>query len=811
MLRTILAAAMAMVVAVCAWAAPAAPTKAASGQPASKGGAPPAKPARPRPLTQAEILAKRIAGNEAKLRTEKDPVERQRLIDDSEACRHEMGPRDPAGARNHPAAMWHDTAIDALDADYKRFAGRAKTAPAGAAAALVMEARANLRRMALTCLLRGWGWGGTLPKYQYDAYGAYLANNMSVVDALFDSVAAALAKEATLPPAAPDRDAFLAALAQVKDGCARMNQAAETFCALEMKTPGDRQTVLAALGSFHEALETVVEADGVLKEQAGKAPLVQAGAAAGAGQESAAGGPPQAGQEQAAREGPSPEEKARLEKVRAAVAALPADDAWAKTREGLERLAAVAEQGLLVPRMRAGAQELLHHLVKTADFAEGLARSKSAYPEYAAPRHTTIAEAFDYMAKRGYRQWAYSRLRRMYEGDRDRLAIDASPLSPQAAKGLLRAAYYSEGTFTGPDRGRDFSAFYYARLDLMSILGKLPRWPPKDMSATIAPLYRKFCDVFVQAAEAAGKAPAEDPVALKDAFQAAAKFGKDLERVVLADQGIRAVEQFLPARAAPMAADFIRRAEPLAGNLTVAANNERLALDQFLLPFQELADLDMPGPAHEQVALTLTGGAYGPARAMLSKQLATALADASKGRSANLDVALEARYMFKALRHRCVGETDGLARVGVANLDAFSMSEKSYAQFVAALDGHLKRLLAKYATQHTVVGSPQCSFLWKWDSVYCMVGAAERLTLKARHPGETDLEFLMRNLAQAADPTPPDTAWFGWACGYHALEAAVCLAAGYDGAAGYHLGELKLHRGDNRFDRELSTSIFDPK
>jgi len=167
--------------------------------------------------------------------------------------------------------------------------------------------------------------------------------------------------------------------------------------------------------------------------------------------------------------------------------------------------------------------------------------------------------------------------------------------------------------------------------------------------------------------------------------------------------------------------------------------------------------------------------------------------------------------MFKMLRHRCVTEVDGLAKAGVTNLDAFSMHEKTYSRFVAAIDGHLRRILSKYAAEHLVAASPQCQFLWKWDTVYCMVGAAQRLTLKARHAGESDLDFLMRNLAQAADPTPPDSAWFGWAVGYHTVEAARCLAAGFDGAAGYHLGELRMLRTDNRFDRELTTAIFDPK
>ena len=787
-----LAAAIVLVLAACACA---------GGRPGDTA-TPAAKP-KPAPLepTRAEVLTRHIRDSEARLRTEKDPAERQHLADDIETYKHELGPRDPTGAKVQFAAMWHNEAIEALDAEYKRLAGRAKGGPAGSGTTLALEARANLRRMAAECLLRGWAWGGTLPKYQYDAYGQYLANNLGTLDALFDSVAAALAKEPTLPPAAPDRAAFLAALAQAKEGCAKMNQAAETFAATEIKTARDRDTVLAALGTFHAGLDTVYEADGALRELAGKAPKSDSAA------------PPPSD-----TEGPSAEEKASLEKIRAVAAALPPDSArpggsstWAKTREALERFVSLAEQGLQVQRARPGAQELLLHLARTAAYVEGLAKSKAAYPEYLAARQQSLEEMLDYIGKKGYRQYAYSHLRRIYEGDRDRLALDASPLTPAACQGILWALGLRESSFTGADGKRDFDAFYYGRTALMDVLGKLPRWSPKELSPQLAPLYGKFHAIFIQSAEAAGKTPPEDSAALKDAYRAAGRFGKDLERVVVADRGIRAVEQYLPGRAGPMYADFIRWAEPLAGSLTWAADNERPLLDQFLLPLQELIDLELPGPQHQQAATALTGGAYKPALAMLGKQVTPGLNDAVRGRSDTLQAALEARWMFKMLRHRCVTEVDGLAKAGTTNLDAFSMHEKTYSRFVAAIDGHLKRLLSKYAAEHLVAASPQCQFLWKWDTVYCMVGAAQRLTLKARHPGESDLDFLMRNLAQAADPTPPDSAWFGWAGGYHAVEAARCLAAGYDGAAGYHLGELKTLRTDNRFDRELTPAVFDPK
>jgi hypothetical protein len=183
--------------------------------------------------------------------------------------------------------------------------------------------------------------------------------------------------------------------------------------------------------------------------------------------------------------------------------------------------------------------------------------------------------------------------------------------------------------------------------------------------------------------------------------------------------------------------------------------------------------------------------------------------DASKGNSTVLDSALEARYMFNLVRHRAVAETDGLAKAGVTNLDAFSVPQKTWTAFVAALDQHLAKQLGLYCNER-VIRAPACQFLSRWDAAYCWVGAAQRLTLADRHAGESDLDVLMRNLAEAADPSPPDTAWFGWAVGYHAVETMTCLMAGYPATAGWHAGELHLHRVEKGFDRELSVAVMDP-
>jgi hypothetical protein len=785
------AAVSAALAAVCVVAAP-------GSRPAPGAPQPPAKAVKPpRELTHAEVLTKRIRDDEAKLRAEKDPVERDRLANAIETTKHLLGPRDATGARLQLAAMWHDAAIESLDTEYKRLIGRARTSAASSAAtAAALEVRANLRRMAGNCLLKGWTWGGSLPKYQFDAYGSYMANNLPMLDAVFDAVAAALAKEATLPPAAPDREAFMAALAQAKDGCAKINQATEAFAAPPEtgKPARDREALMAALGTFQQGLETVCDADAALRELAGKQPKSDASAPAPAQEEH-----------------PSADEKAAIEKTRTVAAMLVKDGPWEKTRDTLDRLSAVAEQGLATERTRPGAQELLHSLARVADYVQGLTKSRSAYPEYVAARQESLAEAFGYLSQKGERQYAYSRLRRICDGDRPRCAIDASPLGPDAAQGLLKAVNMTGAAFTAAGGGASYDAFDTARSRLIDTLAKSADWPPKAMSPQLAPAYKKFHDVFIRATEAAATAKADGSAAFLEAYQATATFGKDLERVVVADHAVRAVEQYAPQRAAAISTEFLTRSDFLAGNLTTAAVTQRPLLDEFFQPFLALTDLELPGPTHQQAAQALGGGMYKNALAMLGRQVSTALTDAARGRSTTLETALEARWMFKALRHRCVTETDGLAKTGVANLDAFSMPEKTYGPFVTALDQNVRRLMGRYAGEHVIGATPPGQFLAQWDTVYCYVGAAQRQTQKTRRPGQGDLDFLMRNLAQAAAPTPADSAWFGWAVGFHCVEAATCLAAGYDKTAAYHLGLIREHRAEQHLDKELLPTAFDPK
>jgi hypothetical protein len=779
---------------------------------------PAAKPAPARPTaepTREELLTKRLRDLESKLRagTERDPDLRRRLPDDIERAKQDLGPYDAAGARVHPQAMWHDAAIDQLEADIKRIAGRAKMVTSGA---LAMDARIYTRQMALVCLTRGWTWGTPL-KYQFDVYGQYLTNNMALLDGVFDGVAAALAREATLADGAPGHDAFAAALTDAKNGIAGMEKAIDQFTNTNVKAEGGRGQVVTALGLFTDALQAVYEAEGALRELSEKQKKPETPAASPSSSEPAAGaaGSMAAGSATAgsttppAPPGLSDDDKARLETIRAVVKALDQAQGWLAVRTALERYAAVAEQGLQVPRARAGALEMLDTLFHTAEYVQGLAGSKAAHPEYVAARQKSLEEAFTYLEKKPTRRSGYSMLRRHAVGDRDRRALDAGPLSPEASQGILRASALSYRVFKNETAAERFGYDVQAIVD---IAGKLPAWPPKDMTGLLTPLYKRFADTFTQAAETAGKMPLDDPDALCQPYAATAVFGRDLERLVRADQAIKAVAAYSPTRARSMYDDLVREMEGLEHSIGPQGRDDRIKLDQFFKPFQELADLQLPAPEHQAAAMRLTGNSYRAALLVLANEITRglAVASAAKGTATTLESAMEAKPMFLLLRHRCVAETLGIGKTGTANLDAFSIPEKTWGQFVTALDSHLRQTMTQYITPDPRGRKPSCQFLGGWDQIYCWVAAAQRLTGTTRRTGESEMDLLLRHLAQAADPTPPDTVAFGWMVGYHATEAAGSLTGGFEFTAGWHRGLVHETRTDRHFEKELTPAILDP-
>jgi len=760
----------------------------------------PAARAAPRDATQLERQTKRLYDTEAKLRAEKDPAQRQLLADQVESIKHQMGPRDATGARVHPQAMWHDTAIDALDAEAKRLAARPKAGTASPA----IDARTYTRRMAVTCLTRGWTWGGRANRYQLDAYGMYLANNMAVLDALFDSIAGPLAREAALPPGTPDREAFVAALKDVKDAVGRMGQAADRFTA-EPKTAKEREAMIAALGEFTQGLQSVADADAVLRDLAENSPTHAWGSKPPATPGVSAAPAPTA---DASPTGPTSEEKARLEAIRPVAAELTKLDAWKKIGEAITKYAAVAEQGLGVERARPSATELLDVLGRTADYIQGLLKSKAAYPEYVELRRGRIEDDFTYLGEKGYRQYAYSRLRRVCEGDKDRLILDACPLGAEAAKGILRATTITAKSFPPGTAEADSTKVSTAATAVAGVLGKLPQWPPPDMTGELTPLYKQAADLFIPSAEAAGKTTATETMV--EAYQTAAVFAKDIERLVRADQAIKAVAKYMPSRAGPMYADLVRSAQGFVGNITVSQMQERTRLDEFFPPFLQLADLRLPGPEHAAVVNTIAGGSYKAALTVFERQVTQGITDSARGLSTTLTSALEIQYPLNLLRHRAVAEVGGFAKAPLGNMEAFSVPDKTWNAFVAATDRQLRQILGQYPTDRRIK-NPTALLFQLWDAVYCFVTAEQRLNQLARRAGTSDLDWLLRNLAQASDPSPPDAATFGWAVGFHSTEAAAALTGGFEETARGHRMMIREQQAELRTDRDFTAAVVDPK
>ncbi|MBE3070070.1 MAG: hypothetical protein IMZ66_07520 [Planctomycetes bacterium] len=754
--------------------------------------APAVRPDRPdREPTRAETLTQRIAAGESKLRGEKDPAERKSLTDDIETARHELGPTDAAGKRLTCLAMWHDAALRDLDTDTRRVMTRAK--PKGAAA-LALDGRIAVRRMASLGLAHGWADGSNLPKYQFDALGTYLYNNLPVLDRLFDEAATWLTREDGLA-AGPDAEAAVKALAAVKEGIAGMTAAVEGFEGADTSDAEGRQARVKTLPAFANSLRTVYDGLAVLR------PLGEKGKAAAP---DAAGPPAPAPAEDA---GSPEQEKAALEHIGAVAKSLKGEG-WETIQATLEKLTVVTGHGLKVSAARGGARQMLATLSRLADYLEDLTASKSAYPEYVAQRQERIAEALRDLASPSYRRQQYSHIRLMCEGDQDRRALERGPLSPEASQGLLVAATLPSAAFAGA-KDENLHDRLHGGLDpVIRVLGKMGGWPPKDMAGQLRPLYGRCAEVFGRAAEALGKAPQDDLEAFAKAASETAVYAGDVERLLRADAAIKAVAKYVPAQAPPMYARLVSTTEGLVRNTSVEKRQERQGLDEYFQPFQKLAGLRLPGPEHTRTATTLSGGAYKPAATFLAGNITRNLVSAAQGNSSWLDTTLDVRPVFSLLRHRAVAETAGLAKVGTVNLDPFSAPEKPWTQFVTALDGNLRVLLKQYGSERR--RDVDWTILRPWDAVYCTLAAAQDRTRRARQPGETDLDFLMRHLAQVADPNPPDAVWFGWAAGYHATEAAVCLASGFDRTAGWHLSMLNEIRMEQHFGSDLTWHDFDP-
>ena len=733
----------------------------------------------------AEVLVRQIRGFEAQLATEGDMAKRQALADKIERCKHELGPRDPSGARVRCQAMWHDGAIESLETEIRHLQARPK---GGSPAALALDGRLQTRRVAAACLARGWGLGGKTLKYQFDAYGQYLANNLPLLDDLFDAMGMALART---PPAAsttggPDRDAFAAAIAQAKDGFAEMDRAADRMVAADLKKEKQAEAALAALGEFTQGLRAVREASAAIRELTDKSKKPEAPAPA--------------------PEGLTAADKAALEKVRAAAAALGASDDWKNVREALEHLATVAETGLQIPRARPEAGELLEWLGRAADYATGLASSKAAYPDYKASRQGGLEQAFQDMQNKVLRHRGYATVQRLETADRARAILDAGPLSPEASQGLLRALHMPYKAFDSDETWREFRTGLTTTVD---IFGQMQAWPPKDMPRPLLDSYRACANVLRKQAEASGRMATKDTDALASAWGRAGTAARDVQRVVWADEAVRATARYAPGHAGLMYNELSLRISRLPGAFTAETMSARPQLDSLLRPFHEWADLRLPGPEHQRAVMSLTGGTYPAALNALGNAIVQAFGGAARGRSDAIQSVLEAQWIFHVLRHRAVAETGGAAKTPVANLADFSIPEKPWLQFVGTLDKQVRVLIAQFAGERRSKAL-QTRFLAPWDAIYCAVASAQRAAVRARRPGDTDLDVLMRNLGQASAAAAPDPACFGWAVGYHCTEAATALLAGFTATADWHLEAITYWRNAEGYENQLGAAALDP-
>ncbi len=738
--------------------------------------------AAPAPQTRAERLAQFIQECELKLRAEHSPPERQRLADEAERARHELGPYDPAGNRVRCKAMWHSAAVEALDTEAKRLASRIKTASSAPPSLL---ARLHARRMALKCLERGWAWDpeGTR-KYQVDAFGQYLANNLATLDTVFDAVGAVIVKEEKAPADAPGREPLAAAIADARKGIGLLEQAADGFAKADTRAPEGRDLMLSTLGLFVEGLRTVCDAQRTFQDLGAKGDRPEA--------------PSGAAPEPSATAGPltvTPEDQARLAAIRRVAAALEGPE-WAAVQAALRRYAAVAEQGLAVARARVRAIELLDYLALAARFVGDLAASKSAHPAYVMKCQEGLVEALESLGDVQTRRRGYSILSRMDEGAEARRKIDAGPLSPGASRGLFEALGTPASAFAGPDRANDYEAFSRYADVIVDVLGKMRGWRPQDLEPDLAPLYRELAGLFAETAEAAGRAkPAADSHAFAQLYVLAGSTGRDLERLVTADRAVKAVAKYVPTRRASMSTEVVKVLRDLTVKSGASRDEVRQQFDDMIQPYAPLVAFEAPEPDHLAEANRLTGGSYKQAVTALAAHVTAGIDASIRGKPRALEDALEPHWMFRVVRHRCIAEAGGLSAVPTANLAPFSVPEVTWKPFLAALDQNLRRMFQQYAADR-LGRAPEAASLDAWDELYCAVAVGQRLTLEARRPAESALDLLLRNLDRTADASPPDGTALAWAVAYHTTEGAAALTAGFVETAAWHRTLLRRARGD---------------
>ena len=740
-------------------------------------------PTGPPTLTDLTIQAVNL---DSALRRTRDAAVRHRLLDELEKVKHQMGPYDAKGNRVKCQAMWHDTVLGSLETETKRLSGR----PAGSKPKpMVADARLHVRRMAAACLTHGWRMPSDTPKYQMDVFGQYLANNTCVLDALFESLSDAEARAAKADGQAGDRAAAGAMLEKARAGTEQMGEAARRLAALPPAAI-TKSALAEVLGQFVQGLTAARDAEWALREDAPA--KEEADAATQTETPPPAEAPPM-----------TDVEKARLAKIRAVAAALEGDD-WTILRRYLERFAAAVEAGFSVVSARPQAREFLDQIGQAANLIQGLVASKIITPEYLAARRDDLAAALEMMTSPLNRASGYAALGNVLAADRLRRQVEAAGLTDPAAAGIVEAYYTLAPKLAASEAVADIAIGRQLASACLTVAGRLGRsrgGPPQDMVPKLCECYARQEGIFATELEQAGLLLASAPDKGVPLLARAASRVDDLALIVRAGNVVEAVERFRPARTAAVTAQLTRAAQELVLDFAAPAI-PRQTLGSLVRPFEDLASFPIAGPEYRRVVNRLGGRGYAAAAGVLSMELSVGIDAASTGDPAPLRQALGARHLFGLMRHRAMAEAAELQRAGVANLLVFSVPEKVWETFLENTDKRLRVMFAEYAkTGHRVSWLGTCA---QWDAAYRLVAAGQRQTLDALLEGESELDFLIRNLQRVAVPDPPDARWYAWCVGYHVTEAAVTTNAGFDATAQWHRDQM------GNYDDDLARVELDP-
>ena len=726
------------------------------------------------PPTLAELSIQAVTLDSAIRRTN-DAAARRRLLGELEKIKHQMGPYDTRGKRVRCQAMWHDTALASLEREVKRLSRR----PAGSKPKpMVADARLHVRRMAAACLKHGWRMPNGTTKYQVDAFGQYLVNNPHVLDALFESLSKTQAREAKADAQAGDRAATRAALDKAKAGVEQMGEAAKRLAALPSSAL--RKSSLAEVfGQFVQGLVAARDAEMVLREDAPAGDVAKADDAT-----------PQTEMPEPTEAPPMTEaEKARIAKVKAIAAGLQGDD-WTTVSRYLERFAAAVEAGFTVTSARPQARGFLDEVERAAELAQSLQASKIITPEYLKSRRGKLAAALERMQSPLKRASGYADLGNVQAADRLRRQIEAAGLTGKAAAGIVQAYYVLAPKLEASADDVDVATGERLKSLCRAVartFEKMRHWPPEGMPPQLRECYKRQAAIFAKKVEEAGPQLPATPVEGLPLLASATSRASDLALIVRAASVLEAVKKYRPARTVAVTAQVTHAAQDLVVK-HAAPSAPRQTLGDLVRPFEDLDAFPIAGPEYRRVVNHLGGRGYGAAQAVLSMELGTGIDAAATGDPAPLRRALGARHLFGLMQKRAMAEAAGLHKAGAANLVTFSVPEKIWKTFVDHMDKRLRIMFAEYAKSGRRV--PWLGVCARWDAVYRPVVAGQRQTLDARLEGESELDFLIRNLQRTAVPDPTTTRAYAWRVGYHAAEAAATMNAGFDAAADWHRDQM---------------------